>query len=241
MNRRDVVFGLVALVFGSAIGAIVFAGEGKAALRLIASQTDFLRLEPILVTVNVAGDAAVRLPASPGGESASNQFRFEIEPAVKPRPEAKPLPSEARVGTSPKRKFDLLEWFQFPDSGTFTVRAVFEHDGSRYASEPIRVTIRNPAKGDAEFDAVARLHHMPWSNYDTNAFCGDTFDVVKNWPESRLARYCHYWNGRYSQGKKEFDKAIASYQTVINRYPGFVLADDARQGIAECKAAQAKK
>jgi hypothetical protein len=236
--------------FGLALGAAILcamasdratAGEEKAALRLTASRTELLRLEPILVTVKFEGDIGPGLPAAPGGESAAELFGFEIEPALKPRPGAKPLPAEARTPLARVRKLDLLEWFQFPDNGTFTVRAVFMHDGSRYVSDPLRVTVRKPDKTDPDFEAVARLHHMPWSNYDTNAFCGDTFDVVKRWPDSKLAKYCHYWSGRYSQNKGEYDKAIASYKALLTRYPDFDLAADARLGLEECKTAQAGK
>ena len=165
-------------------------------------------------------------------------MRFEIEPAVEPRAGARPLPEEARAATALARKYDLLEWFQFPGSGTFSVRAVYERAGARLTSGPITVTLRTPMKGDADFDAVDRIHHVPWSNYETNAYCGDTFDVVKRWPDSRLARYCHYWNGRYSQNRKEYAKAIASYESVIAGYPGFALADDALRGIEECRKSQ---
>ncbi len=224
-------------------GWVVQAGE-TAALKLAASQSEFLRQEPILVTLKVEGTPGANLPAAPGGESqsASNALRFEVEPAVKARPNAKPLPGEAATANkaAAARTYDLLEWFQFPDNGQFTVRAVYENGGNRVVSEPITLRVHAPKKGDADFDSVARLHHMPWSNYETNAFCGDTFDVVKNWPDSQVARYCHYWNGRYSQNKKEYDKAIASYRIVIDKYPGFALAGDARRALAECEKAQQK-
>jgi len=234
-------FAFCAAVLGAMAAGSATAGEDKAALRLSVARTELLRLEPILVTVRIEGEIGVGLPAAPGGESAAELFAFEIEPALKPRPGAKPLPAEVKTPLAPVRKFDLLEWYQFPDQGTFSVRAVFMHAGTRYASDPVRLTIRKPEKSDPEFEAVARVHHIPWSNYDTNAFCGDTFDVVKRWPESALARYCHYWNGRYSQNKGEYDKALASYQTLLTRYPDFDLADAARLGIEECKAAAARK
>src|SRR5262249_10283804 len=103
-----------------------------------------------------------------------------------------------------------------------------------------KFTIRKVAKGDAEEQPVARIHHTPWCNYDTDRFCGDTFDLVGRWPDSRLAKYCHYWNGRFSQNKNEHDKAIASFRTVVEKYPDFVLADDAEYGIVECLVAQKK-
>jgi hypothetical protein len=230
-----------AVVLGALCAGPARAGEEKAVLRLSTARTELLRLEPILVSIKIEGDAELGLPVALGGESAAEMFGFEIEPAVKPRPKARPLPFEEKSALAPARKVDLLEWYQFPDKGEFTVRAVFMHAGTRYASDPVRFTIRKPEKGDVEFDAVARLHHMPWSNYDTNAFCGDTFDVVKRWPDSRLAKYCHYWNGRYSQNKGELDKAIASYETVLKQYPDFELADAARLGLEECKAAARRK
>jgi hypothetical protein len=241
MNRHRGVAVMGAVVLGGLVAGSAGAGEEKGVVRLATARTELLRLEPILVTVKIEGEAELGLPAALGGESAAEMFGFEIEPAVKTRPKARPLPLEAKTALASARTYDLLEWYQFPDRGEFTVRAVFMHAGTRYASDPVRLTIRKPAKGDAEFDAVARVHHIPWSNYDTNAFCGDTFDVVKRWPESKLAKYCHYWNGRYSQNKDEFDKAIASYETVLKQYPDFEFADAARLGLEECKTAASRK
>jgi hypothetical protein len=229
------------LVLGSVFARAARAGDEQPVLRLSAARTELLHLEPILVTVKIEGDRALGLPAAPGGASAAELFAFEIEPAVKPRPKARPLPFEEKTAMAPARTFDLLEWYQLPQKGDFTIRAVFMHGGARFVSDAVRVTIRKPEKGDAEFDAVARLHHIPWSNYDTDAFCGDTFDVVKRWPESKLAKYCHYWNGRYSQNKGELDKAIASYEIVLKQYPDFEFAAAARLGLEECRSAAARK
>lgn len=244
MRRRSVGLGLGAGWFVMVLGAAGAGGEESPALRLSGGQSAYLRLEPILVTLALQGAPGATLPAAPGGEgqSAANALRFEVEPAVKPRPNAKPLPGEAATAQQARatRTYDLLEWFQFPAEGVFTVRAVYEHAGDRVVSAPLTVRIQAPAKGDADFDAVARVHHIPWSNYETNAFCGDTFDVVQKWPDSKLAKYCHYWNGRYSQNKKEYDKAIASYRTVIAKYPDFPLADDARRALAECEQAKGR-
>src|SRR5262249_42688097 len=136
-----------------------------------------------------------------------------------------------------------LEWFAFPDQGgPWTVRATFEAKGEpvKLVSAPITVMLRKPLPKEAEYEPMARLHHMPWSNYDTNAFCGDTFDLVQKWPTSRFAPHCHYRNGRHLQLKKEYDKAIASYRTVVEKYPDFALAADAEYGIVECLVAQKK-
>jgi hypothetical protein len=213
----------------------------KDALHLTAGQKEFLSLEPILVDVRVQGKQDCALPASPG-QSKTGTLRFEVEPAVKPRPKAKPLPleSEAAGKNIRSRLYDLSEWFLFPDNGTWKVRAVFEHKGTTLRSEPVSVTIRKPGKGDKEQQPVARIHHTPWSNYESNAFCGDTFDTVKNWPASRLAKYCHYWNGRHLQFKKEYAKAESSYRIVVEKYPDFALADHAAYGIVECLCAQKK-
>ena len=211
--------------------------ETKSSLDLTAAQTEFLPLEPILITLHVESEGAA-LPAGPG-TSKTGTLRFEVAPAVKPRSGAKPLPLERQVTDAQVRRYDLFEWFQFP-AGTFTVRAVLEQKGTKLTSAPVQFTIRKVAKGDREEQPVARIHHTPWCNYDTEKFCGDTFDLVKTWPNSRLAKYCHYWNGRYSQNKNEHDKAIASFRTVIEKYPGFVLADDAEYGIVECLVAQKK-
>jgi hypothetical protein len=238
----------VLLLAGTLAGAAQAADkvESKETLHLSAGQKEFLWLEPVLVTVRIEGLRGAALPAVPGaGKSAKSgkagTLRFEVDPVVKPRPGARPLPLEAQADDVQTRHYDLSEWFTFPDKGgPWTVRAVFEHQGTRLVSTPVSVSLRRPTKGDAEHDPVARIHHTPWSNYDTNAFCGDTFDLVKQWPQSRLARYCHYWNGRYSQNKKEYDKAIASYRTVVEKYPDFALADAAAFGIVECLCAQKK-
>jgi hypothetical protein len=241
MATRGVRLGLATGCFLLVCAGLVEGAEG-AKLRLGGGQDEYLRLEPILLTLRVEGAADAGLPPAPGreGQSAADALRFEIEPPLKPRPNAKPLPGEAATAGRARavRTYDLLEWFEFPDRGEFTVRAVFDHAGEHLVSAPVTVRVRAPQKGDPDFDAVARIHHVPWSNYETNAFCGDTFDVVQKWPGSRLAKYCHYWNGRYSQARKEYDKAIASYRVVLDKYADLPLADDARRALAECERAK---
>jgi hypothetical protein len=239
-------FFLVGLFVGLSLlwynGALLVADppiQGKAALHLITDQKEFLSLEPILATVRIEGISEAALPPGP----SKGTLRFEAKPALKARANAKPLPLEAQGADLkvPVRRYDLLEWFDFPaKGGTWTVQAVFEHKGTTVTSTPISITVTRPSKGDAEFGPVDRLHHIPWSNYTIDAFCGDTQDVVKRWPESRLAKYCHYWNGRFFQHKKEYDKALASYREVVKSYPNFVLCEDAQFGVAECLVALGK-
>jgi hypothetical protein len=243
-NCRTVLCLTVGLALLLTAGSVVSAdkpGKAKETIRLSAGQKEYLTLEPILVTARLKSASIPGLPAGPG--KALGALDFDIKPAVKVRPKARPLPLEAKGAKSSAqvRTYDLTEWFQFPAKGSFTVRAVVKHKDGSLTSEPITFTIRRPAKGDAEAGPVDRIHHTPWSNYDTNAFCGDTFDVVKRWPKSKLARYCHYWNGRYSQHKKEYAKALASYRVVVDRFPDFPLAEHAAYGIAECLLAQDKK
>jgi hypothetical protein len=216
-------------------------GTDKETLHLTAGQTEVLSLEPMLVTVRLQSKQMEGLPAAPG-ESKLDKLSFEIEPAVKARPGAKALPLEAQATGShiSSRLYDLSECFLFPDKGTWKVRAVVEHNGTTLRSETVSVTIRKPGKDDKEQQPVARIHHTPWSNYETNAFCGDTFDTVKRWPDSRLAKYCHYWNGRHLQHKKDYAKAEASYRIVVEKYPDFALADHAAYGVVECLCAQKK-
>jgi hypothetical protein len=211
------------------------ADQGTTGVHLVAGQKDFLALEPILVSVEGAGKQVLNLPAGP-----DQTLRFDVKPALKPRSGAKPLPLEGRVPVAGKRIYDLLEWFQFPAQGTFTVQAVLGTGANAVRSEPISITIHRPGKDDPEAGPVDRLHHTPWSNYVTDRFCGDTFDLVQRWPDSKLARYCHYYNGLFHQHKKEYDKAVASFRTVLAKYPDFVLADNAQYGLAECLAAQGK-
>jgi lysophospholipase L1-like esterase len=216
----------------------------RQAVYLTADQKEFLSLEPILVRVRLQSTNDHGLPAAPGEGKTGTTLRFEVEPAVKARPKGQSLPLEARATatTIQSRLYDLSEWFLFPDKGgPWKVRAVFERKGSSTTlrSEPLSVTIRKPGKEDKEQQPVARIHHTPWSNYQTNAFCGDTFDLVKNWPSSRLARYCHYWNGQHSQHKKEYSKALASYR-IVEKDADFALADHAAYGAVECLVALKK-
>ncbi len=205
---------------------------------LTIAQKDLLTLEPILVAVHAPGinlqpglDNGQK--AIPTSSQAQALVRFTIEPPVKPRPGAKPLELEGRLGGAQTHLFDLLEWFQFP-AGTFTVKATVQKGGTLLSSAPIQFTIRRPDKKDAEWGPVDRLHHIPWSNYVVDAFCGDTFDVVKRWPDSRLAKYCHYWNGLHLLHKKDYQQALASFRTVVKNYPNFELAAFADLGIVEC-------
>jgi hypothetical protein len=173
------------------------------------------------------------LPAAPD-QGKAGTFSFEIAPTVKPRPKAKALPLEAQVDANVQERLcDLAEWFQFPDTGTWTVRAVIKTNDATLRSSPITVSIRKPDKSDPERPAMERIHHVPWSNYETNAFCGDTFDVVKRWPNSRFAKYCQYWNARHSQHKKDHAKALESYKAIADKGTDFALADHAAYGVVE--------
>jgi hypothetical protein len=237
----------VGLSLGLALGLLAtVAGADrpatpKEALHLTAAQQEFLWQEQILVGVRLDSKQSYGLPAALA-EGKTGTLRFEFDPAVKPRPKAKALPLEAQTSESKiqGRLYDLSEWFLLPDKGTWKVRAVFEHNGTTLRSEAVTVSIRKPGKDDPENQPVGRIHHTPWCNYQDNAFCGDTFDLVKRWPTSRLAKYCHYWNGRHLQVKKEYAKAQASYQTVLDKYPDFALADHATYGLVECLVAQKK-
>src|SRR6266545_5987675 len=230
----------LALLCTGRMGTSADGPAGTVPLSLTASQKDFLTQEPILLTARLA-QAGVVLPPGPG-KLGETTLRFEVTPAVKVRPNAKPLPLETRGADLPAtlRTYDLLEWFQFPAEGTWIVQAIVEHKGAILKSTPLKIVIARTAKGDKEQHAVERLHHIPWSNYTTDAFCGDCFDLVKQWPDSRLARYAHYWNGVFHQNKKEFDKAIECYRTAA-KVPGFVLAEHARYGVVECLLAQGRK
>ncbi len=241
------------------LAGLVFLGQSllvaddlaktKETLSVTLGQKEFLAQEPILVKVHWRHAGFAGLPAALGvyetkleiSVPLSGRLRFDVKPAVKPRAKAKPLPLEEKASARhlrPKhRTYDLLEWFQFPASGQYTVQAVVESHSKTWTSEPATITIRRPDKKDAEWGPVDRLHHIPWCNYVTDAFCGDTFDLVKRWPDSKLARHSHYWSGLHQQHKKEYDKAIASFRTVVEKYPDFVLADHAQFGIVECLAA----
>jgi hypothetical protein len=231
-------------------GALAGADEpskGKENLTLVVGQTEFLSLEPILVTVQLHAKEFAELPTDVGDKST---MHFEFKPAtgqaqtkqaVKPRAGAKPLPFEAKIKAARTRIYDLLEWYQLPAEGSFSVRAVVGNKDRRVESPWVSFSIRRPDKKDPEWGPVDRLHHIPWSNYITDAFCGDTFDVTKRWPDSKLAKYCHYWNGLHYQHKKEYDKAAESFKFAADRYPDFLLRDYADFALAECLLAQNKR
>src|SRR5262245_17931638 len=163
--------GLSVLLWGGEVRTAGQPVKDSEALNLTLPQKDFLALEPILVTVRLESQHIHALPAAPG-ESKSGTLRFEVKPEVKARAKAKPLPLEAQGAdlSASARRYDLLEWFDFPaKGGTFTVRAVVEHKGLKLASTPATITISRPEKNDKEFGPVDRLHHIPWSNYTTDA------------------------------------------------------------------------
>ena len=228
--------GLVALLAANGTTRGDNPSQGQRTLVLSAAQAEHLTLEPILVTVQFGGKD-VTLPAG----LDKGPLQFQITPAVKLRKGGKPLPLEDKVESAPRRRYDLLEWYQFPAEGTFTIEAVVQDGSAKVTSQAVTITIRRPGKQDADWGPVDRLHHIPWSNYVTDRFCGDTFDVVKRWPASKLAKYCHYYNGFFSQHAREYDKAIASFEIVTANYPDFMFADAANYGIAECLMAQGKR
>jgi hypothetical protein len=222
------------------LAARASAGEATGGLTLVVPQKEYLTFEPILVAVQAT--KAANLPAALDDKGA---LRFEISPAVKRRPGAKPLPVEAKTDKARTRVYDLLEWYAFPAEGSFTIRASLEAGGENgtaaLTSATVSIVLRRPAKEDSERTAVERLHHLPWSNYCTDKFCGDTFDVVKQWPKSRLVPYCHYYNGVFSQHHKEYEQAAASYRTLLKEHPASLLADHAAVGLAESLLAVNKK
>jgi hypothetical protein len=230
--------GALLLPCSPSAGDEIPVGE-RGALKVSGAQKDYLTHEPILLTASLeTADPKWWLPPGPG-KNLRGIIHFEVTPAVKERPGARALPFESDIPAGGVRVYDLLECLEFPAQGTFTVHLLLEHGGRRLKSNPITLAIRRPAKGDPEQGAVDRLHHLPWSNYIDNAFCGDTFDLVKTWPKSRLVKYAHFWNGLHSMHKKEYDKAIKSFQVVATEYPDFVLAVHARLAIVRCQRALA--
>lgn len=219
------------------IPAHVGAGEASGGLTLVVPQKEYLTFEPILVAVQ-APKGVANLPAALDDKGP---VRFEISPAVKRRAGAKPLPVEAKAAMARTRVYDLLEWYAFPAEGSFTIRASFENGATAVTSATVSIVLRRPAKEDSERTAVERLHHLPWSNYCSDKFCGDTFDVVKQWPKSRLVPYCHYYNGVFNQHHKEYEQAAASYRALLKEHPTSLLADHAAVGLAESLLAVNKK
>jgi len=233
----------------SGLACLLLAGPARAddsdksknALTVTVGQKEHLALEPILVVVRVEG--AIRsVPVRVGENKGEPSLSFQIEPSVKPRQAAKPLPLEAEQKSAKSaRLFDLLEWYQFPAEGEFTITATLKQGDVTVTSKPTVVKLSKPDKKDAENGPVDRIHHVPWSNYVTDAFCGDTFDVVKRWPDSKLTKYCHYYSGMHHLHKKEYDKALASLRVVVEKYPDFLLAADADHAIGQCLTAKGDK
>ena len=237
--RTKISLGSVIVVFGLISWSQGADESGRASLTLTTEQKEFLTFEPILVKIRLKSPNS-HLPIQVGDAKGKIILRFDIQPPVKTRPGAKPLPLESQRPDAQVRIVDLLEWYQFPGEGKFRVEAMLEQGGEKLNSATTQIELRRPGKDDLEWGPVDRLHHMPWSNYIADAFCGDTFDVVKRWPKSRLTPYCTYYNGLHHLHKKEYDQAIASLQTVVKHYPKFVLTPDAQWAIAECLRAQGK-
>src|SRR5262245_507193 len=109
--KRQLALGALFLAAALILG-VGFAGEAASGLTVTASQKEFLALEPILVTVTRTDNAISGLSASAG---VKDGIQFDIRPAVKPRPNGKPLPQEALVAdvAAKQRVIDLLEWYQF--------------------------------------------------------------------------------------------------------------------------------
>lgn len=203
-------------------------------IELKAAEREHLWLEPVIVTVR----ADRPIPAAPG-----EKLRFEVEPLLKTRAKPRPLYVEGKAADLAVhvRDFDLFEWYEFPKAGgTWKVRAVLDVDGTALRSEPVELSARPAAKDDAEHAPMSRIHHPPWSNYETDRFCGDTFDLVAKWPESRYAKYARYWSARYLHSQGDHEKALAEYRALLDTHAGFALADDAEYAIAECLLALKK-
>jgi hypothetical protein len=246
------------LLVAASLATAAEPAKARTGLVLTPGQKDYLTLEPILVKVALEDTSVKSLPLLVGATKADSVFSFDIKPAVKPRSGAKPLPFEGapryvpalRLGSPPRlvepseaRRaglVDLLEWYQFPAEGTFTVRAVVKQGDTTLTSEPVTLTLRRPDKKDKEWGPVDRLHHLPWSNYCVNAFCGDTFDVVKRWPDSKLAPYCHFHNGMHSMQKKEYKQAVASFRTLLEKHPTCLLVPNANRALLQCYVAEGK-
>src|SRR5262249_17202843 len=77
--------------------------KGKENVTLVVGQTEFLSLEPILVTVQLHDKDFAELPTD-AGDKGTMHFEFkpptgqaQAKQAVKPRAGAKPLPFEAKI------------------------------------------------------------------------------------------------------------------------------------------------
>ena len=111
-------FGLLACLIGltACLRAEEPAGT-KQSVSLSAPQKDFLSLEPMLIRVAV--DAKQSLPAAPG---ANAPLRFEVKPAVKPRPNAKPLPESSERYCRARRHEPAARRFPSATGNTLSVR-----------------------------------------------------------------------------------------------------------------------
>jgi hypothetical protein len=215
--------------FAAAFAVIAPARSESPSLRLKAARADLLVGEPAYLLVTAAGEARV-LPASADGD-----LRFVLD---RPQSERK-RPAAASATLPSPAEYDLLESYSLTQPGEYTVRAVLKTPAGTLESNPVTLRIDAPSTSDDKA-ALDRLHHFPWSNYVADKFCGDTFDLVAKWPDSRYAPYARYFCGRYLQTHDDLDGAIAAYRALIEKHPSMALADDAAYQIAATLRAQKK-
>jgi hypothetical protein len=193
--------------------AVIPAGRAVSddALQLTIGQSELLHKEPVLVNLRLQPAAVKALPPQPGNGDGGT-LRFEFEPGIEPhvvadwRRPGKPLPLEAASATGEvtSRDYELLEWYQIPKEGTFSVRAVFEHDGTRLTSQTVKFTIRAPASDDSEHDPVGRIHHLPWMNSGDGHDRTNRSDAGRGVRETglpfcKLLLFCTYLPHRFQQ------------------------------------------
>lgn len=192
-------------------------------------QSTVLYGEPILLTVEAPDGTNLPWYANP-----ETDVWFEIEGPIAPVEPDEPTAvdsSSYRAGNA--AVYNVLDYYWYTEeyAGDIEITVNAEIDGDNLVSEPISVTVEEPAADD-DIDALDRLHHFPWINYLPDRYCGDTFDLVDEWPESAFAPYSHFYSGRHLQFEGKLDAAIGSFETVLE-CPSFALTPEAAYHIAE--------
>ncbi len=202
-------------------------------IQLKLDREDLWQGEPMLVTVSLNGADKDLLPrlATPGS-SLSFHFNTEmIKPGILDNPDTA---REGEIQVGNVVLYNVLDCYSCSDdfAGSLQLRAELAYEGKVIKSDIVSLQISRPPEGD-EREAFQRLHHFPWANYYTSKYCGDTFDLVARWPESRYVKYCHYYSGCYLQNAGEWSQAIDEFKALL-RFPAFALSPEALYQLGVC-------
>ncbi len=205
-------------------------------IEITIDQKEFMQGEPQLLTVKLSEDLVEKKTVLPRALFKKTNltliFAEPVEPMQKPEDQA--------IVAIPKQDFYkgiaaylINNYFNTHTPATYTLKAVLKTPEGSIESKAITYTV-HAADSSLEEEAFGRLHHFPWANYVSNKYCGDTFDLVHRWPESRLAKYCDYYSGRFLLEQRDYNGALEKFENVITQNEPFALTSDTEVQIAVC-------